>query len=115
MKRIDDAENVSPADKELLAEVKRIIAGFLPDATVLVYGSTARGDRRPGSDYDILVMTNRTLTTAEQDAIRDAVFDLQFEREVLVCTMFYSPEEWNEPVTVGSPFRANVEREALVL
>lgn len=115
MKRIDETNVVSPADKELLADVKGIIASFLPDATVLIYGSTARCERELYSDYDVLVLTSRRLTTAEQDRIRDDIFDLELEREVVMSVLYYSADEWAHPVVVASPYRANIEKEGIVL
>ncbi|MCL5103246.1 MAG: nucleotidyltransferase domain-containing protein [Armatimonadetes bacterium] len=115
MKSIDQAHNISEVDKQLLADLKRTVLERLPDATLLLYGSAARGEREPESDYDVLVLTSRTLTTAEKEMVGDAVYDLELAHEAVICTIFVSNEQWNLPLMVVSPFHRNVEREAIRL
>lgn len=40
---------------EILAEVADIIARFLPDAHILLFGSRARGDAEQTSDFDFAI------------------------------------------------------------
>ena len=40
---------------EILAEVADIIARFLPDARILLFGSRARGDAKQTSDFDFAI------------------------------------------------------------
>jgi predicted nucleotidyltransferase len=40
---------------EILAEVADIIARFLPDALILLFGSRARGDAEQTSDFDFAI------------------------------------------------------------
>jgi predicted nucleotidyltransferase len=40
---------------EILAEVADIIARFLPDARILLFGSRARGDAEQTSDFDFAI------------------------------------------------------------
>ncbi len=67
MKDIRRVRRISASDKELLAELKRIVLGFVPDATLVVYGSTARGERTAESDYDVLVLTSSQLSAKDED------------------------------------------------
>lgn len=114
MKDIRRVRRISQADKELLAELKRIVLGFVPDATLVVYGSTARGERTADSDYDVLVLVNEPLTREADDTLRRAIYDLELDRGVVLSTFFYTPEEWNQPRVKGSPFRRNVEKEGVL-
>lgn len=43
-----------------LKDIKTIIQEYLPSAKVLLFGSRARGDYRPKSDYDLLIITKKT-------------------------------------------------------
>lgn len=115
MKDIRRVKKISLADKELLAELKRIVLGFVPDATLVVYGSTARGERTAESDYDVLVLTDHQLSTKGEDEIRGTVYELQLEREVVISLFFYSEEQWRSPFNAATPFYRNVEREAVAL
>jgi predicted nucleotidyltransferase len=115
MRRIEELSEISDADREMLREVKRIVQRFVPDAELWLYGSSARGERHPESDWDVLALTGRQLTRAEQDEIRDVVYDLELERRVLVMLRFYSREQWETSLVSVSPFRENVERDAVTL
>jgi predicted nucleotidyltransferase len=115
MRRIEELSEISDVDREMLHEVKRIVQRFVPDAELWLYGSSARGERHPESDWDVLALTNRQLTRAEQDEIRGVIYDLELERTVLVMLRFYSREEWETSLVSVSPFRENVERDAITL
>ena len=115
MRTLLQATTVSEKDQELLQECKGIVQKFIPDATVLLYGSVARGTQEPDSDYDILVLTDRALSTAEEDRVRDAIYDLELARGVIVCALFYSREQWNDPLHRVMPLHRSVDREGIVL
>ena len=56
------------ADTTLAEIVRRIVGAISPDRIIL-FGSRARGQARPGSDYDLLVVkdtSDRTLTLARR-------------------------------------------------
>lgn len=115
MRTLEEVEVLSNADRELLVEIKSIVRRFLPTAKVLLFGSLARGTQHGESDYDILVLTEKTLTPREQDVIRNPIFDLEVERGAVICTVVYSKKEWDESTIRVSPFHKEVERDAIVL
>jgi predicted nucleotidyltransferase len=41
------------------------VRATVPDATVILYGSLARGDDHPGSDLDIRILINNDKVTRE--------------------------------------------------
>jgi predicted nucleotidyltransferase len=48
------------SEKTILKTIKSTVRSFLPDARVLLFGSRARGNEKPGSDYDLLIVTAKT-------------------------------------------------------
>lgn len=83
------------SNKEILNTIKSTVHGFLPDARVLLFGSRATGKYHRDSDYDLLVVTEKTyhprVKMNWESKIRktlvyslDAPFDviLQSEKEV---------------------------------
>ena len=103
------------SDRALLREVKEAILRHVPDARVLLYGSVARGEATPDSDYDVLVITPHKLTSGEQREIYHATYAVDLERDVIVSLNFFSQEEWDMPINKASPFYKNVVRESVGL
>ena len=50
-----------------------------PSATVILYGSRARRDAAPESDYDLLVLVEESLTGGLEDRIGDSLYSLELE------------------------------------
>ena len=113
MKTIEQTRVVSEEDKALLHETKTIIQEYLPTAEVLLYGSAARGTQGPESDYDVLVLTEKPISTKEEDRVRDAVYDLQLARGKLISTFFCTKDFWEKHP--GMPFHQEVDKDAIVL
>jgi predicted nucleotidyltransferase len=113
---LDEARSISDKDKHLLREVKAIVQRFAPSAQVILYGSVARGDQDPESDYDILVLTQGKISRETEDELEDALYDLQLAHGALLCTMIMPSAEWARPSTPLSPwFQREVNRDAVLL
>jgi len=108
-------DTLTAAEKALLQQVRQAIHHRLPDADVYLYGSSARGSRKPDSDYDILVLTDTELDWREQTLVREKVFDIEIERGPVICLLFKSKEDWNSPFSRVSPFHKEVERDKVAL
>lgn len=115
MRTLEQAERLSSSDRELLQEVKQVICGLFPAATVLLYGSVARGTRTAESDYDILVLMDHAPTQAEKDRARDALFDLGLERGAVISTIFYAESDWDSPLYRAMPLHCEVDRDAVLI
>ena len=68
-----------------LAEVRRLLAEHVPQATALAYGSRVRGTARPASDLDIALRAAGPLPVAQLETLRDALAasDLPFLLDVV--------------------------------
>jgi predicted nucleotidyltransferase len=80
---------------------------------VYLYGSYARGDFHTGSDVDILIVLEGTVSPSQEiDRIGDGVADICLEHNVLIAT-YPVPEEWFK--ARKSPLFENVRREGVRL
>jgi len=115
MRSLSTAAKVSESDRQLLLELKGVVARFVPDALLILYGSAARGTRLADSDYDVVIVTSGKLSSAEERALDRAIYGLQLERGVVLAASVYSEEEWQTPLMRASPYWKNVAREGVVV
>jgi predicted nucleotidyltransferase len=115
MRTIEEASTVAAEAQDILAEVKRIVLEVCPSATILLYGSVSRGTQTPESDYDFLILTEQRLSRAEEKELNHRIYDLELQRETILSTICCSREEWDSPVSRGSPFYDEVQRDGILL
>ncbi len=115
MQTLSQARHISKEDRKLLEELKQVIHQFLPTAEIFLYGSVARGAPTSESDYDVLVLMDQSLDREHEDAVRDAVYDLELVRGILISLVFCTRDHWDRPLVRVSPFRQEVERDAIRL
>lgn len=95
---------------EYRRELKERFPGNLED--VVVFGSKARGDDRPDSDVDVLVV----LREADRQIKREARLlghKLAAASEAVPSILVYTNSEWQERAKCGSPFYRAVMRDGV--
>jgi predicted nucleotidyltransferase len=104
--------NVSSLNDDLVREiVRRIVDTALPEKVIL-FGSRARGDARPNSDFDVLVIKQSDEPRYCRSApLYVALADLPVEVEVMV----YTPEEVEEWSQVPQAFVTTALREGTTI
>lgn len=83
-------------DESLIAEAGRRLAAAAPGARVIVFGSYARGEARPDSDLDLLVIEPAvSKRRAESARLRRELRDLEVALDVIVVSAEHA-DEWSE-------------------
>jgi len=84
------------------------------DAEVWLYGSRARGDNRPNSDWDVLVLLNKDrITESDHERISYPLYDLGIDNDALVSPKLYTVKEWEK--RSFTPFYKNVVNDRRIL
>ncbi len=86
-----------------------------PAAQTILYGSEARGDARPDSDIDLLVLIDGDRVTTETERnITKILYKIELDSDVVISSTILTHSQWeNRPYK--SPFMQNVEREGVTL
>lgn len=82
------------ANDILIAEAGRRLTAAAPDAKVILFGSRARGEERPDSDLDLLVIEPEVASRkAEYVRLRQQLRDLDVAVDLVIVTERHV-EEW---------------------
>ena len=103
---------MDPPNNDLIGDiVRRIVQTAQPDKIIL-FGSRARGDARPDSDFDVLVIKESSEPRYRRSVpLYVALANLPAEVEVMV----YTPEEIEEWRKVPQAFVTTAVREGTTI
>ena len=99
--------------RKILKKLKKELMQIYGDRvhSILLYGSRARGDERPDSHIDILVVLKGDFNYSKMLRLSsDLAASLSLENDVVISRAFVSEKDYKERQT---PFLMNVRREAV--
>ena len=108
-------KHLSGQAAEIARRVKVTVLSVLPDATVILYGSRARRDARPDSDWDFLVLTDEPVTGALVESVRNIVYDIALEFEEVISVFIENRSDWFSPLGQALPLNENVTLEGITV
>ncbi len=102
-------------NNQILKDIKHQVMLKEPKATVILYGSYARGDNNENSDFDILILLDKDeISRKNEKDIKYPLYDIEFEIGKIISPLVLSKSEWNSKHQI-SPFYENVMQEGVVL
>ena len=115
MKNLETTPNLTRKEKELLIQCRQAVAEIDPSAQVILYGSRARGDARPDSDYDLLVLTDGPSSLEAEDKIRRQLYPIELETGAVLTVILTSRMNWQSRLYSAMPLYRNIRREGIRL
>ncbi|MCK5102046.1 MAG: nucleotidyltransferase domain-containing protein [Cyclobacteriaceae bacterium] len=102
-------------EQTVLGNIKNVIHERDPKAEAFLFGSRARGDFKPDSDWDILILVDNPIVTNElDDWFRDKLYDIELDSGQIISTIIYSKSYWKNKLKY-TPLYKNVTVEGLKL
>ena len=100
---------------EIVQTIQAILRRVAPDATAILFGSEARGDARPDSDIDILILLDKEkITLSDRQEVTFPLYDIELENDVIISPKVFSKKQWESTLSI-TPFYHNVMKEGVVL
>ena len=101
------------AEKRLLVRCRDIVLSIEPGSEIILYGSRVKGSSEPDSDYDILVLVDSYLTKNLEDRISFAVYDLEYEADVILSVHIYEKKFFQSQLGRVMPLFNNIRTEGI--
>jgi predicted nucleotidyltransferase len=98
---------LSGKDKKIFALFSARIRERFPHARIWAYGSRVKGHATDQSDLDVCVVVD-TLDDAIDQAIMETAWEIGFENDVVISTVTYSKQEFDEGPCSESPLVLNI-------
>jgi len=100
---------------EIINRVKNSVKLVMPDATVILFGSYARGDNKPNSDIDLLILINKSEVTREDEKkVKYPLYEIEFDTGTIISPLVLSKNEWESRHRI-TPFYDNIDKEGIIL
>lgn len=99
---------------DIVRRIADTLHRIAPNAQAILYGSEARGDARPDSDIDVLILldNNENLTVERELEITRHLYEVEVDTGVIISPMVMLRQMWE---SVTTPFTVNVMKEGIIL
>jgi uncharacterized protein len=99
----------------VLEFISKAIHNQDPKAQAYLFGSRARGDNKPDSDWDIIILINsKTVTSEIEDKFRDVLYSIELESGQIISAFIYPKSFWQKNLKY-SPLYKSVKKEGIRL
>ena len=99
-------------NQQIFQEIQALKRKILPNEKVILFGSQARGDARPDSDWDLLVLLNKEKKEFEdEDKYGYPFAEMGIKFKTYISVKIYTENDWKK--RKPTPFYKNVKLEGI--
>ena len=100
-------------ESQIFKEIQTLKRQILPNEKMILFGSQARGDARPGSDWDLLIILDKPgkRNWNDFDEYAYPFTEIGWNYKVAINPMLYTKEQWEAGRLF--PFYKNVMRDGI--
>ena len=97
---------------QIFEDIRTLKRQLLPNERMILFGSQARGDARPDSDWDLLVLLNKEKRNFNEDYDKYGYpfSEIGDKFGTYISVKIYTEKDWNRHPSI---FRYNVENEGI--
>jgi predicted nucleotidyltransferase len=96
----------------VLFRIRDLVKEIDPTADVILYGSRARGEEHPDSDWDILILVDSKTDLDYERIFRHKLYDIELEVGEAFSVTVHNKNEWKSKYWM-TPLYQNILREGI--
>jgi predicted nucleotidyltransferase len=99
-------------NRQIFKEIQTLKRRILPNERVILFGSQARGDYHPDSDWDLLVLLDKEKKNFEDEDVYGYPFaEMGIKYKTYISVKIYTAKDWEK--RSPTPFYKSVNQEGI--
>ena len=111
----DKQKDLNPRILGILSLCRDALQKNKIDAKIVLYGSYAAGLATRDSDLDLLILVADKLTAEKKKQIRDCLYEISLENDIVISALIKSSSAWETPITKATPIYNNIQHYGIAI
>jgi len=100
---------------ELILHCAEAVHRDYPDAKIILYGSQARGQAKPQSDLDVLILLSSDISSEKKNGIHDRLYEIGLECDIVISAIIKSISYWGQPISKATLLYQSIQSEGILV